>query len=162
MRNSVLASMVGAALLLASGVPLTAGSKKDPIAVDLKTFKFKVDDKIADLFGYNEGEGKLYFYTDGPAEATVKIPTDGTYEIVVRASCDSALNERAKFKLSLDGQLVGKETLLTADEAKDYTLTATIKAGEHKLVIEFTNDVYKENEYDRNLYVHAVTLKPVK
>jgi hypothetical protein len=162
MRNSVLAAMVGAALLLASGVQLTAGSKTDPITVDLKTFKFKVDDKIADLFGYNEGDAKLFFYTDGAAEATVKVPTDGTYVIVVRASCDSALNERAKFKLSLDGKLVGKETLLTADEAKDYELTATLKAGEHKLAIEFTNDAYKENEYDRNLYVHGVTLKLVK
>ena len=28
--------------------------------------------------------------------------------------------------------------------------------------IEFTNDVYKENEYDRNLYVQAVSVKKVK
>jgi hypothetical protein len=154
--------MVGAVVLLASGLQLAAGPKTDPITVDLKAFKFKVDDKIADLFGYNEGEGKLFFYTNGPAEATIKVPADGTYDIVIRASCDPALDERAKFKLSLDGKLVGKETLLTADDAKDYPLTTTIKAGEHKLVVEFTNDVYKEGEYDRNLYVHGVTLKPAK
>ena len=64
--------------------------------------------------------------------------------------------------LAIDGEAVGKETLLTADDEKDYTLTAKLKAGERKLVVEFTNDVYKENEYDRNLYVHAVTLKRVK
>jgi hypothetical protein len=154
--------MAVAVVLLASGLQLTAGPKTDPITVDLKAFKFKVDDKFADLFGYNEGEGKLFFYTNGPAEATVKVPADGTYDIVIRASCDPALNERAKFKLSLDGKLVGKETLLIADDAKDYTFTATIKAGEHKLAVEFTNDVYKEGEYDRNLYVHGVTLKPAK
>src|SRR5262245_41287957 len=143
MRTCVCACMVVVVLMPASGLQRTAGSKTEPITVDLKTFKFKVDDKFADLFGYNEGEGKLFFYTNGPAEATVKVPADGTYDIVVRASCDSALNERAKFKLSLDGKLVGKENLLTADDAKDYTLSAAIKAGEHKLVIEFTNDAYK-------------------
>jgi hypothetical protein len=30
------------------------------------------------------------------------------------------------------------------------------------LTIEFTNDVYKDGEYDRNLYVHAVAVKKVK
>jgi hypothetical protein len=30
------------------------------------------------------------------------------------------------------------------------------------LVIEFTNDVHKENEFDRNLYVYAVALKRAK
>ena len=49
--------------------------------------------------------------------------------------------------------------VLTADEAKEYKLTSKIKSGEHKLAIEFTNDVYKENEFDRNFYVHAVSLK---
>jgi len=34
--------------------------------------------------------------------------------------------------------------------------------GDHKLSIEFTNDVFKDGEYDRNLYVHGVTLKKVK
>jgi len=36
------------------------------------------------------------------------------------------------------------------------------QAGEHKLVVEYTNDVYKENEYDRNFYLHGVTVKPAK
>ena len=31
-----------------------------------------------------------------------------------------------------------------------------------KLVIEFLNDVYKENEYDRNLYIHSVKLEKKK
>jgi hypothetical protein len=153
---------VVAALLLGSALPLTASPEAKAIAVDLQSFKFKVPEEKASLFGYNDGESKLFFYTNGPAEATVKIPADGEYQITIKASCDSALNERAKFKLSVDDKLVGKETLLTDDEAKDYKLTTTLKEGEHKLVIEFTNDVYKENEYDRNLYVHGVSLKRVK
>jgi hypothetical protein len=111
------------------------------------------------LYGYDEGQSRLFYYTGGAGEATVKIPADGEYELVIKASGDPAENQRAKFKVSLGGEAVGKETELTSDLEKEYKLDAKAKAGEQKLVIEFTNDAYKENEYDRNFYVHAVTLK---
>ena len=136
-----------------------AAAADDPISVDLRSFKFKVPEAQAELFGYDDNESRLFFFTSGPGEAAIKLPAEGDYEITVRASCDPALGERAKFKVSLDGEPVGMETLLTDDDQKDYKLTTTSKAGEHKLVIEFTNDAYKENEYDRNLFIYAVTLK---
>jgi hypothetical protein len=71
------------------------------------------------------------------------------------------LNVGAKFKLAVDGKPVGKETE-TEGEPKAYKFSTPLKAGERRLAIEFTNDVYKEGEYDRNLYVHAVVLKKVK
>jgi Ca-dependent carbohydrate-binding module xylan-binding len=148
-------------LLLVSLSGASAGDK-DSISVDLKDFKFKVPDKFVDLFGLNEGEGKLFFYTNGTAEAVVKVPADGDYEILVKASGDKAKDERAKFKLAVDGKLIGKETELTVDDVKDYRFTAALKTGERKVSIEFTNDEYKENEYDRNLYIHGLTLKRVK
>jgi hypothetical protein len=138
------------------------GAEDAPIAVDLKTVKFKVTDDQAALFGYNEDEAKLFYYAGGTGEATIKLPADGEYQLVIKASCDPALNERAKFKVTLDGQPVGEETLLTADEAKEYKLPVKAKAGEHKLGIEYTNDAYKESEYDRNFYLHAVTLTKAK
>jgi len=142
-----------------AGLQSLAAADGDPIKVDPRTFKFKVPNEQADLFGYDDGESRLFFYAGGHGETTIKLPADGDYEITIRASCDPALNERAKFKLTLDGEPVGMETLLTDDDQKDYKLTATAKAGEHKLGIEFTNDAYKENEYDRNLFVYAVTVK---
>jgi len=145
-------------LCLILATPLLAADT-DPIKLDLRKFDFKVPNEQASLFGYDDGEGRLFYYTKGLGETTVKLPADGDYEVTIRASCDPALNERAKFKLTLDGQPVGMETLLTDDDQKDYKLTATTKAGDHKLGIEFTNDAYKENEYDRNLFVHAVTMK---
>jgi len=154
--------VVVASLLLGFGLQLASAADGDAISVDLKAFTFKVKEEVASLFGYNEGEGKLFYYTGGPAEATVKIPADGDYEIVIRASGDPAQNERAKFKVTLGGEAVGKETLLTSDLPKEYKLTAKAKAGEQKLVIEYTNDVYKENEFDRNFYVHAVKLTRAK
>ena len=162
MKRRALLCCVGATLVLVASLQLRAAQESEASTVDLKNFKFKVDDNIANLFGHNEGEGKLFFYTNGAAEATVKVPADADYDITIKASCDSALNERAKFKLAIDGKLVDKETLLTSDDAKDYKFTTKLKAGERKLSIEFTNDVYKENEYDRNLYVHGVTLKKAK
>jgi hypothetical protein len=128
----------------------------EPIKVDLKSFVFK-EEKV-DLFGYNEAEGKLFFYTNGKGTAKVKVPDDGDYEVIVKASADEALNEGANFKLTIDGKMVGKETT-TKTEPKDYTFETNLKSGEHEITIAFTNDVYKEGEYDRNLFVQAVTLK---
>lgn len=166
MRTSA-GSMVGLSAILVGlllvAVPQQAvAAEGEAIKVDLKTFKFKVPKEQEELFGYDEGESKLFFYASGPGEVTVKLPADGDYEIAIKASCQSALNERAKFKVTLDGQPVGKETLLTDDDEKEYKLTAAGKAGERKLVIEFTNDAYKEGEYDRNFFVHGVTVKKVR
>lgn len=151
-------AMLGAAFVFTS-LSLAAAADEKPLTVDLKSFKFKEGDT---LFGYNEGEEKLFFYTNGTGTAPVKVADDGEYEVVIRASCDSAHNERAKFKLAIDGEAVGKETLLTDDGPKDYKFSTKLKKGDHKLSIEFTNDVFKEGEYDRNLYVHAVSLKKTK
>jgi len=159
----------GGALLLVLVTGLVRGggqgawaAEGEEIKVDLPSFKFKVRDEIASLFGYDEGQGRLFYYTGGTGEAMVKLPADGNYEIVIKAACDPAQNERAKFKVTLDGQPVGEETLLTADDEKEYVLKASGKAGERKLTIEFTNDAYKENEYDRNFFVHGVVVRRAK
>lgn len=161
MHRDMLARFLSA-LALTFMCSAVAVSEEKPIDVELKNFKFKVPAEQEALFGLNDSEGKLFFLTNGKAEAAVKLPADGEYEIVVKASCDKALAEFAKFKLWLDGELVGKETTLTAEEPKEYKLTTKGKAGERKLAIEFTNDAYKEGEYDRNLHIHAVTIKKVK
>lgn len=128
------------------------------VTVAPKAFKFDVPADAAALFGHNEDEDKLFFYTNGKAECTVKVLADGEYEIVVRLSCDATPSGKAAFKLHSGGK-AGEETKLTADEAKDYTLRVSLKAGEQKLVVEFTNDEYKEGEADRNLYLHKLTLR---
>ncbi len=160
MRTPRLVSLAGVAIVL---LPVlgTAADDAKPTTVDLKSFTFKVPEDKSSLFGHNADEEKLFFYTNGAAEAKVKVPKEGEYEIVVKASCDKALKEGAKFKVAVEGKQVGKETE-TTDEQKEYKFPATLKAGEQKLAIEFTNDVFKDGEYDRNLYVHAVTLKKVK
>jgi hypothetical protein len=161
MRTPWRAALVGAALVLLPILVTAADDKAKPVTVELKSFMFKVPEGKGDLFGYNTDDEKLFFYTNGTAEAKVKVPDDGDYEIVVKASGDEALKEGAKFKLAVDGKPTGKETETTS-EAKEYKFPITLKKGESKILIEYINDVYKEGEYDRNLYVHAVTLKKVK
>ena len=151
-------------LMLVFGLCVAAfAADAEPIKIELASFKFKAPDDQASLFGYDDVEQRLFYYTGGAAEATVKVPADGEYEIVIKAACQPALNERAKFKVTLGGEPVGvNDTLCKADEPTDYKFTRTAIAGERKLVIEYTNDAYKENEYDRNFYVHGVTVKKVK
>src|SRR6476469_6450546 len=103
------------AVLAAAGVAAAA----DPIKVELKDFKIK-GSLPGDLFGYNDGEDKLFFLTNGAMEAGVKIPEDGEYTITVEASCDEALNEKAKFKLSVGDEVVAKEHVLTETGQKKY------------------------------------------
>ena len=92
----------------------------------------------------------------------MKVPADGDYQIVVKASGDKALKEGAKFKVAIDGKQCGKETETSDGDPREYKFSTTLKSGERKLSIEFTNDAFKEGEYDRNLYVHSVALKKVK
>jgi len=160
MRTRVLAALTCLVVCVLSGLPSAAGDEPKPVTVDLKSFKFP--EGMTNLFGYNEGDEKLFFYTNGKGTAKFSVPAEGNYEIIVKASCDAALNEGAKFKVAVDEKEVGKETETDKTETKEFKFPATLKAGEHELSIEFTNDVYKEGEYDRNLYVHSVEVKPAK
>jgi hypothetical protein len=162
MRTLWLAVFAGAALALFPVLMAADDADPKPLAIELKSFAFKVPEGKADLFGYNSEDEKLFFYTNGKAEATIKVPKDGDYEVVVKASEDRALKEGAKFKVAIDSKQLGEETETSEGEPKEYKFPTSLKMGEHKLSIEFTNDVFKEGEYDRNLYVHAVTLKKIK
>jgi hypothetical protein len=130
-----------------------------PVTLDLT--KFKAPSENAELFGWNDGDGKLFYYTAGTIELTANIAADGDYEAVVTASCDEAKGEKAKWTLSVDGQVAGGEQACTSADAKEYRVKVALKAGERKIGLKFLNDLFKEGEYDLNFYVHGVVLKPV-
>jgi hypothetical protein len=133
---------------------------KTPIAADVSKVKFLSEP--AELFGYDEGESRAFYYTNGTGELSVKVPADGEYDVIVTASCTAAKGENAKFKLKVDGAQVGAETTLKSEDAREYPFTAALKAGERKIAAEFTNDLYKEGEYDLNFYLHGLKLVRVK
>ena len=161
MRILRLVSLVCVPLVILPALAAVGDAAK-PLAVDLKSFSFKAPKGKEDLLKYDEFDQKLSFYINGKGEAKVNVPKDGDYEFVIKASCDKALKEGAKFKVAVDEKPCGKETETSDGDPKDYTFATSLQAGEHKLSIEFTNDVYKDGEYDRNLFVHAVSLKKVK
>jgi len=147
-----------ALLVVASGAGVAVAA--DEVKVDLAKFKWKCAfDGGTDLGGYDDGEGRFFFYTNGSATGEVAIPEDGEYTITVEASCNEALKEFAKFKLSVGDVVVAKEHACTTEDKKKYTFTAKLKKGKQPLVIEYLNDVFKEGEYDRNLFVHAVKIE---
>jgi hypothetical protein len=132
----------------------------DEVKVDLKGFKFKCKfETTSDLGGYDEGEGRLYFYSFGTSTGDVEIPADGEYKLAVEASCTEAMKEFAKFKLSVGDVVVAKEHACTGEEQKKYEFAAKLKKGKHPLAIEFLNDVYKDGEYDLNLFVYSVKIE---
>lgn len=146
-----------AAVLLAAGVAAAA----DAIKVELKAFEFKPknDGTPGELFGYNEGDGKLFLYAHGTAAAKVTLPADGEYTVVIEASCDEAKKEKAKIKVTVGDKVVKDNFELTSTDAKEYKFPATLKKGEQKLAIEFLNDEFKEGEFDRNLYIHGAKIE---
>lgn len=139
--------------------PASAPLNRTPIVVDLTKVKWGQE---GDNFGWDDADMRLHFWSNGFGEFTVKVPADGDYEIVVTASSQPALNEHAKFKVAADGKPVGTETTCTSEEAKEYRLTATLTAGDRKITVTYTNDVYKENEYDRNFFLNGLKLVRVK
>ena len=101
-------TLMGAAILFFHTALVIVADEAKPLVIELKSFK--LPDEKADLFGYNEGDGKLFLYTFGKVAAKIKVPAAGDYEIIVKASGDKALNEGAKFKVAIDGKEIGKET----------------------------------------------------
>jgi len=92
----------------------------------------------------------------------VTLPETAEYQLTITASCDQARNEFAKFRLFIDGKQQA-DVDLVAERAEEYKLTVVCAAGEHRIGIKFLNDFYvaKPRE-DRNLYVHAVTVRKLK
>jgi hypothetical protein len=154
--------MVVAALALTLGAASAVAA--DAVKVPpLSEFKWKPGfEGGSELGGYDSGEDRFFFYSFGTASAEVAIPEDGEYTITVEASCTEAQKEFAKFKLTVGETEVAKEHACTTEEKKKYTFTAKLKKGKQALAIQFLNDAYKENEYDRNLFFHAVAVEPKK
>ena len=131
-----------------------------PVTADLS--KFKGPAEGAELFGFDEGNGRIFMYTAGAVEIPVKIAADGAYEIVVNVSCDEAKGEKAKFTVAVDGQKIGGEITCASVDDKAYAVKTELKAGDRKISVAFLNDLYKENEYDLNMFVNGLVVKPAK
>lgn len=140
---------------LATMLLVSVAAAAEPITLDLSDFKltpgFKGGD---DLLKYDDN--KINFYSNGTATAKLTVPADGDYTIVIDASCTEALKEKAKLTLKVGDTAIKENFELSTEDQKEYKFEAKLKKGETTVSISFTNDAYKENEYDRNLFVHGV------
>jgi Ca-dependent carbohydrate-binding module xylan-binding len=141
------------AAVLALGVVIAA----EPIKLDLKTFKGKAASD--DHAGYDENDNRLYLWSNGTLTGDVKVPEDGEYKLTLECSCTEADKELAKIKIKVGDTIVKEDFKLTTTDAKEYSFEVKLKKGDTKLVVEFTNDKYKENEYDLNFFLHAAKLE---
>lgn len=149
--------VLAVAVLVGSAAVVVAA---EAITADVKEFKWKAAFVGGEtLGGYDEGQDRFAFYTNGTATGEVTVPDEGEYTVTVEASCDEAKKVFAAFKLTVGDTVVTKEHFLKDTDKKPYTFTAKLKKGKQNLVVEFLNDEYKENEYDRNLYIHTVKLE---
>ena len=149
-------------LVAVCAIGFSATIAAEAITLELKDFKLKgaFDDNGG--VALDEGNAKIGFYTEGTAVATVKIPEDGEYNIVIEASCDEAEKSKAKMTVKVGDDVVKEDFELKQVEAKEYTFTAKMKKGDAKLSIAFTNDAFEEGKFDRNLYVHKVKVEKKK
>jgi hypothetical protein len=137
---------------------LLAAAAAETIRLGPTDFKLTPENKGTDDLVKND-DGKISFYANGTATATIKVPDDGDYTLVVDASCTEAQKQKAKFTLKVGPMTVKENFELTTEESKDYPFDVKLTKGETTISIRFTNDAYKENEYDRNLFVHGVRLE---
>lgn len=135
-----------------------AAGAAEPIKIDLGDFKLTSAVKGRDDLVKYEND-TISFYVNGAAAATLKVPADGDYTVVLDLSCVAALKEHAKVTLKIGDTVVKDKFELTTEDQKEYKFEAKLKKGETTLTITYVNDTYKENEYDRNLFVHGVKLE---
>lgn len=153
--------MVRRLLLTAVAVvfALSVAVAADAISIQLSDFKAKPTFAGSDeLAGYDDGESRVFLYTNGTATAEVKIPEDGEYTIVFDAGCTVAEKEFAKVKISVGDVVANEKFELTEEDRKEYKVSAKLKKGTTKLTFEFLNDKYKENEYDLNFFLYKASI----
>ena len=149
----------GFALLLLVGTAVAA----DALEAPLKDFKLTDPaGKASELVTFNEADGKIAFNGVGIGKITVKAEEAGDYTLTLDASCDEANKTLAKIKILLNDKPVKDEFALTQTEVKAYKFDVKLVKGENKLHVEFLNDIYKENEYDLNFYLHGAKFEKKK
>ena len=135
----------------------------DALDAPLKDFKLTdYEGKAGPLVAYEESEGRIAFNVNGTAKASVKAEEAGDYTLTLDASCDEANKTLAKIKILLNDTPVKDEFALTQADKKAYKFDVKLVKGDNTVHVEFLNDIYKENEYDLNFYLHGVKFEKAK
>lgn len=147
-------------LTLAAGLAIAlAVSAQAADRIDLPAYKAKFPDNNKH-FGIMEDGTTVHFFSNGNVDWSVTTPKAGKYRLGVIASCKEAKGGFAEFKVSVDGRVSGEPIKLKTADRDDYGIDLQLPKGKVKITITFTNDIFADGEYDRNLYVHKAMLTP--
>jgi hypothetical protein len=126
--------------------------------VPLESFKLvgKDNSDPGESIQHNSGDGKIFFYIVGTAKGSYEAKDAGPAKLILEASCDEANNEKAKLKITVNGKVLQEKFELKEAGQQVYEFKTELKKGKNTIEIEFLNDLYKENEYDLNFYLHSV------
>jgi len=99
----------------------------------------------------------------GSVQAEFLCKRAGRYTVVLRARSRPAGGTYAVARISIDGRQVG-ECEVRSEVSDVFTAgTAALSPGRHRVVVEYTNDVYDPDKgWDRNFYLNAVGFAPAE
>jgi len=103
-------------------------------------------------------EGGWNLFTNGRVGDYVRIETDGTYTVIVRAHGSPCGGAWPLAAVSIDGT-PGKPISVATREFRDYALEVAIPRGIHTVTAAFLNDAVTAGE-DRNLYLDRIEIRP--
>jgi hypothetical protein len=135
--------------------------------LDWKTVKLRAGADELKAKGTNSGprDDSLVLYSNGRAEATLKVPFPGEYVLRVKAYGDQAGPDPARMNVLVNGAVAESfDVKATQGQAQVYETKVTVEAGERVFAAAFTNDYYKPDDpdpknRDRNLAVTYVELE---
>jgi hypothetical protein len=104
---------------------------------------------------FSKDDDHLSLVAAGTVQARFECAAPARYEVLIRGWSVPAANEYAKALLRLDGEDLGEVELRSRNSAVFASVTTEIRAGEHTLSVQYTNDLWQPPE-DRNLYLQGV------
>lgn len=110
-------------------------------------------------------KGPISLFSNGDAFLNFNFPTDGEYEIRVRAYADQAGPEVAKMAIRIDEKQVKvHEVRAVAGKPDTYVYRHKETTGTKKLAAAFINDYYNDKDSDpknrdRNLYIESIEVE---
>tara|TARA_R110002072_G_scaffold238769_2_gene396327 strand:+ start:233373 stop:236159 length:2787 start_codon:yes stop_codon:yes gene_type:complete len=130
--------------ITAQAIPVVTA---DDLRTTIDSRRLKSKPQVGQQGGFMTVASRADIWTDYDA------PLDGEYEIDIRAKANQFGKELAKMELRVDGKVVRTFDVKGEMKADDYVHKMRLNAGQHKILVTFTNDEYVAKKGDRNLFV---------
>jgi len=101
-------------------------------------------------------EGAWNLWSNGRVGQRVRIPTSGSYTVIVRAWGSPADRTWPEMGLLVD-ELQVQSVTVDRESPLDYRFKVQLEAGPHEIAASFANDARTANE-DRNLYLKEIAI----